>query len=491
MPRNPAAELQAWIDARLEKLLPGERLPTDRRLAQTFGVSSQTVYRLLSRYARQERICRVPGRGTFKPGEKPGPEKRIDIAESSSETLAAALKKMIFSGEINGGDPLPQVKYIAQKFKIGNATVIAAYQHLRDKGFVTKLGKTFWVGAIENLLKQPARKQVFLVKQRSLDFSDIFRDNMLAPAYRNMERELTANGFCLRFESSENIERVFDGFLKTAPPPAGIILFNTPAEDFSALVPKLDKNQKKARQRDKQNLPVLLDLRQGAFLDKIPRDVSVISRGHFTTSGTQTMAEYIVRRKKKNTVIFVDCTRTVWNIGADAFMIKLWVEVFNLNPEFSLKMVVKPENPGMKTDEFIQMYLDSFKKGNFKVQLAKYRGITVADLQKNITVCADPQTLFHTCAENALWVFSHASNAVAAYRWCAGHGVKVPNQVSMISFENSADCYHLGISYCDPDMEKFGHSMAHAISGIYPVEKTTKGFIRTHARLLHRLTSEP
>ena len=56
-------ELRAALDA--GQWRPGDRLPTERELAESFGCSLITVRRALDELRRERRIERTPGRGTF------------------------------------------------------------------------------------------------------------------------------------------------------------------------------------------------------------------------------------------------------------------------------------------------------------------------------------------------------------------------------------------------------------------------------------------
>jgi len=70
MPRRSATDIQPDMLALLAVLTPGERLPSERELAERFGCSRQTLRACLSRLEQDGRIWRHVGQGTFS-GSRP------------------------------------------------------------------------------------------------------------------------------------------------------------------------------------------------------------------------------------------------------------------------------------------------------------------------------------------------------------------------------------------------------------------------------------
>ena len=63
-------DLRASLDS--SEWRSGDRLPTERDLAARYGCSLITVRRALTELAREARIERTRGRGTFVPGRRSG-----------------------------------------------------------------------------------------------------------------------------------------------------------------------------------------------------------------------------------------------------------------------------------------------------------------------------------------------------------------------------------------------------------------------------------
>ena len=110
--RRAGAPAWAQIDARLSDriasggLAPGERLPPERELAATLGVSRMTVRQALDALARRGLVERGVGRGTFVRAARP--ELRLDgplglTAELAAQGLRAEARVLIAAVE---GDEL-------------------------------------------------------------------------------------------------------------------------------------------------------------------------------------------------------------------------------------------------------------------------------------------------------------------------------------------------------------------------------------------------
>src|SRR5207342_2906767 len=90
---------------------PGDRLPPERELAERYGVSLITVRRALTDLAREHRLERTRGRGTFV--TRPPIELELDGAMSFTEEM-----------QIRGRDP--QTRVVSSRTKPADPPVAAA-----------------------------------------------------------------------------------------------------------------------------------------------------------------------------------------------------------------------------------------------------------------------------------------------------------------------------------------------------------------------------
>ena len=78
------------------------------------------------------------------------------------EQIMDAIKKMIVTGELKDGEPLPSVRTLSKELKISALTVKKAYDNLETEGFTSTVhGKgTYVSGGNRELLAEEQRKQI-------------------------------------------------------------------------------------------------------------------------------------------------------------------------------------------------------------------------------------------------------------------------------------------------------------------------------------------
>ena len=78
------------------------------------------------------------------------------------EQIMDAIKKMITTGELRDGDPLPSVRTLSKELKISALTVKKAYDNLEAEGFTATVhGKgTYVFSSNKELLVEEQRKQI-------------------------------------------------------------------------------------------------------------------------------------------------------------------------------------------------------------------------------------------------------------------------------------------------------------------------------------------
>ncbi len=376
MNHTPSEKLTDWVEEQVRTCKPGHRFPSDSELAASFSLSPRTVERTLKRFKDSGQLMRIRGRGTFIPGGEELGGRAPQVSRSSAESIVEVMRDAICNGSLMKGDALPQVKYMSRKFKAGAATVSAAYRQLEQMGYVVKIGKTFWVGTFETIVRPRPHMEVYLFKHRSLDFSDVFTSDMLAPAYRKMERELTDLGYILRFESTENLGEILQKLTKERRSPHGLVFFRTAAEAFNEIYPSIKEFYQGMKTMRDTKPPVLLDWELGGIFEKIPRMVSVFSRGHISTSAARAVGQYLVGNRYRRVVFFIDRSKKLWNIPADAGLMKTWIEVRNLNRSLDLQFVVLVGGDFKGLAEYMESFLET-NGPHLERQLRKYDDIPI------------------------------------------------------------------------------------------------------------------
>jgi hypothetical protein len=121
--------------------------------------------------------------------------------------------------------------------------------------------------------------------------------------------------------------------------------------------------------------------------------------------------------------------------------------------------------------------------------LSKYTHTQVSSVSPLVTFEAGLERALHAVGPSGLLAFRDTSRAQLAREWCRARGARVPRDVGIITLESDPRTYHLGISRCEPDWERVGFVLAHAVIGDVPLERTTRGFVRQGARVVEKMTT--
>jgi hypothetical protein len=451
-----------------------------------------TVRRILKKYADANRVCRIPGKGTFVAGPEGDTQEEIDAPRSSAQIIADVIAKGIRQGEFKKGDALSSIKYMSLRFKVTPSTVIAAYKMLLGDGLVTRVGKTYWVGSRYGAIARGRpKKPVDLLLCGTTDFSRVFLDDMMAPAYRKFEKELSAHGYLLRHRAVADVERLELALKKDKGAPAGVVLFRM--EQMELLDALVEQFTRHSQSGGAGPIRVLVDWAGSGVLPRLPRRVNVLSRANMTTVGARTVASFLVESGFRNAIFFL-CEGTgydeskgaLW--GSWAFM-KLRTEIKQMNPSFAFRILAKTDDAADSVATFVENMLSMGTLENAQSILSKYQPTPLEDLVAEIEVTNDFGKVFERSRGESVWVFSTDADAAAAYAWAKSHRIRIPQDLSIIGLQNDPAYYHLGLTMFEHDFDAIGYLMAHAVIGDFPIEKTSKGYLRTRAIITERLTT--
>jgi DNA-binding LacI/PurR family transcriptional regulator len=143
-----------------------------------------------------------------------------------------------------------------------------------------------------------------------------------------------------------------------------------------------------------------------------------------------------------------------------------------------------PERIVEHTKKRYQGYIDYLQE--------KYENVIrkqTRDVFDSLHVCATYEKLVKRFGKNVLWLCTRDSLAEPALEALRRMGVKVPDEISLMTLENAPQHYHLGVSACTPDYELVGYLMAHAIIGDMPIKKTRYGYLRMPCPVTERSTT--
>ncbi len=136
------------------------RLETAVEMSRRLQVSAKTVLKALSilrdeglvDYGRGKAIWVVPTKksASFESNDSAEPRRKIGFIKndhsSSSERLALALAHRIENGEMTEGEYLPKVTAVTKSYRVSAATVLAASSGLLEQGLAHRKGRAYVVG---------------------------------------------------------------------------------------------------------------------------------------------------------------------------------------------------------------------------------------------------------------------------------------------------------------------------------------------------------
>jgi DNA-binding transcriptional regulator YhcF (GntR family) len=483
IPVSRAQEFQQWILVEIDKLPADTCLPPDRELGAHWGLSTITVQRVLAKLRDEGKVIRIPGKGTFTPNLEKAATRVMNVRagtsrESSVEHLAASLIRMISEGVYRKGKALPPVKFIRNQFRVSSETVTTAYQRMESLGYVEKIGKSYWVGRMDQLLSDVARQEVIFLRFDAADLHKIFNTDPIALAFQKMERELYHSGYSLHPEHASNLDALAEEWERSGRYPGGLVFYGVDASHLPFFRNLFTRHSALV----KQQVRILIH-GQDNDLSELAQHAHVFSRGNVETDMARALAQYLQNQGAREANLCIHESELSEAFRPD-FFLKLALAVESEIPGFVFRLVVEsgegsphPQVTGSVGLEY-RKYLE-----------AKYPGTRLKDLEGRIVFTPN---VFETCREHAgarHWIVSRDGMVSDALRWAREHGVRIPQDVSIIGLQNDPRYYHLGISTCGPDWDAMGYVMAHAIIGDVKMARSQKGFLKVRAQVVNKLTT--
>jgi hypothetical protein len=176
----------------------------------------------------------------------------------------------------------------------------------------------------------------------------------------------------------------------------------------------------------------------------------------------------------------------------DVFVpMKTRTELRAFDPAFTTRFYITTKQRGLTRERFLRLFrqrtVPDYRKDAI---LAKYRPTPVEEVEAEIVVVGQGPLPFREVPPG-LWVFNSDTRAAEALAWARSAGIAVPQDISIVSFDNNPAFHCHGISACTLDWNNAGYLMAHALLGDIAYEKTGRGFMRLGAMIVHRKTTKP
>lgn len=478
-------EFREWILSEIEALPPDTCLPPDRELVAQWGLSPITIQRTLAKLRDEGKLVRIPGKGTFTPEANSRSARSLDVKpgvprERAADHLTKTLIRLISEGVYRKGQPLLPVKYIRNQFKISAETVTLAYQKLEEMGYVEKIGKNYWVGRMETLLYSGRRREVYLLRFGSGDFSSIFNSDPIAFAFQKMERELYQAGYFIHPENAANLEQLLQKWEASQRYPAGIVFY---AVDASHLAFFRDFFPRAAPLLKRHYVRILVH-GQNNDLSELTNYAQVFSRGNIETDMARVLAHYLFENGFHEANFCIRESELSQPYRAN-FFLKIALSAQSVVPGFLFRFIIEPEKDSAGPAGFLGSIGPEYRR----YLESKYPRADLQAIEKGVEYDPDVFGAAHRHGGARLWIFARDDMAADALRWLERNDVQVPGELSVVGFENDPRYYHLGLSTCGLDWDSIGYVMAHSIIGDMKLARSRKGFMKVRCYMMHKLTT--
>ncbi len=485
-------KLRQWIDAFIAGNPPGAQLPHDRQLAERLRCSVMSVRRVMAEYTARGLLERRHGSGT-RTATRQGAGKTaedesgnsIDGAPGSAAALHDDLLKAIASGKFKQGTALPLNKQLSIQLHVSTGTVTAAYRMLEKEGYVTKLGKQYWVGGVYGSLHWAARRECIVLYPETIALTTMFTSHNLSMALRKMESRLEEQGWLFRYTNYSELQSCIDLWKKRGRLPDGVLVFGRDAgyvtgEDFSYVHAMFSK----AAERMRRSPPPLLAISKAFVAGR--SGCHFFSGSHTHTVRARATAKFALMHDPASLKIVLDERVS----HADLFnYLRIYPEIRAVNQSMRVEVLLRSDRPAGAPARVLKRLSSHFPFEHIRSRLA-VDGVLVREeferMFRSIRSFADAaqQTPGRT-----MLVFGEDRHAVQVLHWCERNRIAVGERILLLSYENNPAFFGYGITACISDWETDGYLMAHALIGDIPIARTSRGFIRSRARILRRLTS--
>jgi DNA-binding transcriptional regulator YhcF (GntR family) len=479
-----AQEFHNWLLEEIGKLPPDTCLPPGRVLSSQWGLSAITIQRVLAKLRDEGKIVRIPGKGTFVPSREHKQAGPLDIRpdtprESSVERMVAGFVRLISEGVYRKGEPLPAVKFIRIQFKVSSETVTMAYQRLERLGYVEKVGKSYWVGTLSDIMSRRATQEVYFLRFDGEDFRDIFNSDPVGLAFQKMERELYNAGYYLHPGNAHALSALAPSWKATGKYPAGLVFCAVNESHLPFFRSFLGEHGDGLGDRVK----ILVHGSHGNLSELVSRS-EVFLRGNVDTEKARALARFLLDGGYREANFCIDESDLSEFVDV-RFFLKIALTVGEVIPGFVFRFIIRPAEGGKGTLSF-EEHLDE----KYRAYLAsKYPNTRLDSIVRHVQFAADPFQACSTHSGTRLWIFFRDSMAAEAIDWLRARGRSVPADVAIVGFQNDPRYYHLGITTCGPDWDNMGYVMAHAIIGDLKLARSRRGFVKVRCSLVEKLTT--
>lgn len=161
-------------------LLDSQELPSAHHMAEEFGVSLRQVLRACHHLQELGLLHVLPGSGIFAGRDRPPSQSHTNTPRRAQEIVEERLIQAISSGSFRSGDELPKAAWLCHEWHISTAVLTRACHQLALKKLLHKRGKTWIIGAKTTEIADTISRHAIVLVCNKPDEWARFHENLLA-----------------------------------------------------------------------------------------------------------------------------------------------------------------------------------------------------------------------------------------------------------------------------------------------------------------------
>jgi hypothetical protein len=354
------------------------------------------------------------------------------------------------------------------------------------EGLITKVGKSFWIGELSQLIRNQHRHKIFMFKSGEFNLSEVYNNSEIGLSYRKMEQELLDFGFHISYTPLSQFEPLAQQWDHQKQWPYGLIFSSISTHAFTGFT-RYFSNHSDRTTFDYP--PVLLELNSGDY-HEIPKRIQILHYGNIDTTRAKTMAQFITNKGyRKLSFIFTDDSEAhpnpTWFIGRLLAFLKVLPVLQSFNYSMSYNILILSRHKKFSVDLVVDTIRTGFTPERIQAIFDKYEPSDRNSLLQNISVYYNTHSLFENL-KPGLWHVSNTQLAIEAKQWCAQKNISIPGSVSLTTEGIDTRLMEHDISSVMIDWANTGYRMAHSLIHDITPPLSRKGFLKPRAVMAER-----
>lgn len=458
MPSRVTESLHAWLDPFLEGSAHGTMLPTQGELAARFNLSERTVARALQGLARDGRVVRIQGKGTFvRKDDSPLFASTPHSSQPAWQTVAESLERDIHTGTIAEGTVLPSVKAASAQFGVSTHTMGRAYGYLVSAGALSRTGRTHRVVTHHGQVHAERRREVHVfVRDDFAKSTPQTGSRSLDLAYHLMESILNRSGYFVRYDFTGNLRQRLAQWERDVRVPYGLVFLNATDEVLADVHAVFRASPIRTRLR---RIPMVFDLeRVTRYGGRFFPQVRPLERPFGAWAKARALRDF-VRSAGYSQVLCYMPGDTGFSNGKMFDYLMVFAECRKAELPVDFRFVFTREQ---HADLLEQLSYPSLPR-ILRFLLNFYEETPWSVFEERTMVVKETREVIDRTGRGAIHVFAHDADTAEAVQYARSRAMEVPGRFSAMSMESDPRFYHLGITRCELDSELLGFQLAHTL----------------------------